>query len=106
MPLILRWVTTLIQSVQQGTYLEANIFLTISGTRNLHIPMVYYFIHMSKPPLSKLIQINPVHVDACHFLKMHFNIVLPFTPRFSKCTLIFGFFYQNPICSPPPPPPN
>jgi hypothetical protein len=36
-----------------------------------------------------------------YFLKIHFNIILPFTPRFSKWSFSFRFPDQNPVYPPP-----
>ena len=36
-----------------------------------------------------------------HFLKVHFNIILPTTPRFPKCILSLVFPQLNPLCNYP-----
>ena len=37
----------------------------------------YYYSHMRPTPAPVLVQIHPIHVSLSHFLKIHFNIILP-----------------------------
>jgi len=60
-------------------------------------PMVQRRIHKSWPFLPILNQINPVHAHASHFLKIHFNIILPSSPRSSKWSFSLRFSYQNTV---------
>jgi hypothetical protein len=56
----------------------------------LHIlwnPKVLNRIPKPTPPISILSQLNPVHGSSSNFLKIHFNNILPSTPRSSKCYL-------------------
>jgi hypothetical protein len=59
-----------------------------------------YCLYNSLPPVPILCQLNPVHAPASHFLKIHLNIILLFTPWSSKCThtlFISIYIYIN-IC--------
>jgi hypothetical protein len=42
-------------------------------------------------------------IPACNFLKIHFNIVLPFIPESSKWSPSLRFPHQNPVCTSPLP---
>ena len=67
-----------------------NTFPAFYGT-----PKAHFRIHNRPPILPILNHINQVHVLSSHVFKSHFNIILPSTPRFSKCSLSFRFPHQN-----------
>jgi len=73
---------------------------------------VYYYpdppfegncIHKIRPLAPILSQMHPIHAIPPDFFKMHFNIILPFKPGFSKWTLSLSFPHQNtvplPMCT-------
>jgi len=45
-----------------------------------------------------LSQIYPLHSDQPYFLKIHYNIMLPPTPKFPIWSLTFRLLYQNSLC--------
>jgi len=51
---------------------------------------IHYRFHKRPPPAPIVGQINPLHAFPSHFLKIHFNIILPFTPGSCKWTLPSG----------------
>jgi len=67
-------------------------------TRILWNPKVYYRFHKSPPRFPMISQANHAHALPIDFLKIHFNITLPTTPRSSKWSLSFGFPHQKRAC--------
>ena len=69
--------------------------------------------HSKYPPSVPILsQLDPVHTPTSHFLKTHFNIILPSTPGSPNLYLSLGFPHQNLIYASPlphtrymPPPP-
>jgi hypothetical protein len=94
---------SLTKAIEQSHSLEANSFsVSQEILRILQNPNIHYHIHKSLSPVPILSQINLVHAPS-HFLKIHFNIVLPYTSGPSKRPLSIIFPHQNPSYTSPLP---
>ena len=56
-----------------------------------------YWSHHNTPPLDRILSYkNSLHTSTSHLFKIHFNIILPSTPRSSKVCLASGFLPNRP----------
>jgi len=64
-------------------------------------PKVHYPVQKHPRRVSVISQINPVHALKTEFFKIHFNIILPSTPRSYS---LFPSLCSPPTCHIPRPP--
>ena len=63
---------------------------------------IHYRIHKCSTPAPILSQRNPAHASPSHFLKFHFNIILPYMPRSCKWSLSIRCLHQTVRTTPVP----
>jgi hypothetical protein len=88
-----------------GYYLKSWSSLSSSKKNPVFLrnPMVHHRVHKS-PPLDPILsQPNPVHPIDPYLPKVHFNVILPPTPRSSQWSLAFGPPNQNSVNTSPLP---
>ena len=92
----------LTHSTEQSPSWEANRF---SASQEIHPvswnPKVRCRIHKCPPPVPILRHVDPVHFPTSHFLKIHFNIILPLNPGPPKLFFSLRFPHQNPVNASP-----
>jgi len=88
----------LIYSAQQSPSWEAGRFAVSQEIpRILWNPKVHYRNHERPTPVPILSHLDPVHTSTTHFLKIHLNIILPFTPGLPSDLFPLSFPHQKPV---------
>jgi hypothetical protein len=77
---------------------EANSSAIIHKIPSMLWIKVYHCAHNSPSLASIQHQANAFHSIPCYSIKIHFNIILPSRPRFSKWSFSFTFPRQSPVC--------
>ena len=79
---------SLTHSMEQSPSWEANRFSAIQIPPILRNPKDHCRLHKCPPPFPILSQLDPVHTPTSHYLKIHLNIILPYTPGSPKWSFI------------------
>jgi hypothetical protein len=82
--------------MEQNSSSEANS--SLQSPRILWNPKFHYRVHNSPSLVAILSQINPVQVLPPYSFKIHFNIIIPFTPVL-KVVSVPSCFLTKPPCT-------
>ena len=81
------WATNWFATSQEIPYISRN-------------PKVHYRTHKRSPPVSILVQPNPVHIPTSYLLVIHPNIIHSSTPRSPQWSLSLRYPHQDPMHPP------
>jgi len=83
---------------QNSTWEDHSFSANYENPRILCNPKVHYPLHNSLLLVFILRETISICTLKSYFLKAHFNIILPSTPRFPKWYLSLTFAQQFPVC--------